>query len=815
MLGPVVEVLRHPVGGTHVGEVLGGAEGVSDALEQPRDRIALGRRVVGLQGVGLQRRLEGLVVHRQGTLRHTRGSEEPGHAFWVHDEGHDQLIRLGVHAHVRHVVAAPLVPQPLDDDTVGVPGLASQVAGGAVVDDAAVGRPGITPVEGLAQTARVAGIAAGRQVAGLGPHAAVNPVARGGAAVVAQVGEGAQLLATLGQDLGGVLGIEHIPQGLARDLLRQLLRVRASGDDIGPGQTLDGIREGTAFAGVERLQPGKQARHDLDIALGLAGSVRRLPVPLDDAPRVGEAAVVLGEEGRGQAEDLGLDLGRVHVVEFAVILPELGSFGGQGIHDDQVLELGQPFRHPGLVRHRRQGVEALAEEAVHLAPVHLLEHGQDVIGLVLLRQPVIAEVVVRRGRHAIEGLAQAGEPLGEVLRKVHLPRAQGLGGTLVEVGRPILVGIRGRAQIARQNLGVEALVGDALDVGVSAQGVDATPGHAHVTQQELDHGHGADVLRPHAVLGPAQGVADGHGPVGGRGLGDQLADLEEVLLGGATDLAHHGRRVGRIVALHDLEDAVGAIEGLIDLGEAFLILQVLPGGFVVLALGGVITREEPILKAEVLIDEEAGIGVGLDVIVMDLVVAQQVVDDPAQEGDVAAGADRGVEVGNGGRAVVTRVHHHEFGLATGLSLDHPLETAGVGLGRIAAHDQDQIGVLDINPMVGHRTTPERRSQTGHRGGVSNARLGIEGNDAESAQNLMGEIARLVVDRGTGQEAGGVPAVDGDALAVGGLEVGVPVGLHMLGDTGEGLVPGDNLPLLGAGLAHFGHQEAVLAVDHVH
>ena len=40
----------------------------------------------------------------------------------------------------------------------------------------------------------------------------------------------------------------------------------------------------------------------------------------------------------------------------------------------------------------------------------------------------------------------------------------------------------------------QAVIGGALDVGLPAQGVDPAAGHAHVAQQQLDHGHGADIL---------------------------------------------------------------------------------------------------------------------------------------------------------------------------------------------------------------------------------------------------------------------------------------------------------------------------------
>jgi len=56
----------------------------------------------------------------------------------------------------------------------------------------------------------------------------------------------------------------------------------------------------------------------------------------------------------------------------------------------------------------------------------------------------------------------------------------------------------------------------------------------------------------------------------------------------------------------------------------------------------------PSLNVVVALHDERGVGVGADVLVVDLVVREQVVDDAAQEGDVGAGAQRRVEVADRG-----------------------------------------------------------------------------------------------------------------------------------------------------------------------
>jgi len=52
-----------------------------------------------------------------------------------------------------------------------------------------------------------------------------------------------------------------------------------------------------------------------------------------------------------------------------------------------------------------------------------------------------------------------------------------------------------------------------------------------------------------------------------------------------------------------------------------------------------------------------------------------------------------------------------MGIAVAFRFDHPLKSAGMVLGRIAAHDQHHVGVLDIDPAVGHRPASESWSQT--------------------------------------------------------------------------------------------------------
>ena len=124
------------------------------------------------------------------------------------------------------------------------------------------------------------------------------------------------------------------------------------------------------------------------------GAVRALPVPLQHAARTDERAALFREAGGRQAEHFGLDLRGIDVVELAEVLPELGRFGGERVHDDEPLQLGQARADLRLVRRGGERVEALRDVAVHLALIHQLEDLQHVVRLVELRQIVEAEVVL-------------------------------------------------------------------------------------------------------------------------------------------------------------------------------------------------------------------------------------------------------------------------------------------------------------------------------------------------------------------------------------------------------------------------------------
>jgi len=114
------------------------------------------------------------------------------------------------------------------------------------------------------------------------------------------------------------------------------------------------------------------------------------------------------------------------------------------------------------------GIETLAEVAVDLALVHVLEHLQQVVALVELGQPVIRPVVLRSCSVAIPGLHGADEELVVVLPVAQLTGPQRLEGTLLDIGLVVLLRIAGQRHVARQQVGQQSQIGQALDIGVAA-----------------------------------------------------------------------------------------------------------------------------------------------------------------------------------------------------------------------------------------------------------------------------------------------------------------------------------------------------------
>ncbi len=244
VLRPEVEVLGEPVRRGGVRELLRPCR----APRGPSCRCApRGSRRPSRGTAFADRRLERLVVLGERAVRHLVRAEQPAHALRVHDERLRSSSGWRVRPDVGDVVADPLRPGPPDQLPLRVPGLAGRIAGGAVVEDAAVRRPREAPARVDPEAARVRRVAPRDQVAGLRERPAEEPVPARGGAVVLQVAERRELLALLGERLRLVLRIRDVGERLAVVLAGELLGRRLGRDLVVPGEVQDRIGERPAL----------------------------------------------------------------------------------------------------------------------------------------------------------------------------------------------------------------------------------------------------------------------------------------------------------------------------------------------------------------------------------------------------------------------------------------------------------------------------------------------------------------------------------------------------------------------------------------
>ncbi len=126
----------------------------------------------------------------------------------------------------------------------------------------------------------------------------------------------------------------------------------------------------------------------------------------------------------------------------------------------------------------------------------------------------------------------------------------------------MLVGVWHR-DVAGQQIEQRRDVARALDARVAAHRHHPAAGAPDVSEQQLQHARGSDVLHPDGVLCPADGINERGRAIRTRVLGEQLADTRELVCGHAAHLLHHLRRVAGVVALQHLKDAPRVLEGLV------------------------------------------------------------------------------------------------------------------------------------------------------------------------------------------------------------------------------------------------------------
>jgi len=97
--------------------------------------------------------------------------------------------------------------------------------------------------------------------------------------------------------------------------------------------------------------------------------------------------------------------------------------------------------------------------------------------------------------------------------------------------------------------------------------------------------------------------------------------------------------------------------------------------------------------------------------VVEAAILEGILDHAAEEGNVGPSTNLQELVGLRCGAGEARIDDDNFGVTIALGFHHPFETARMVFGWISAHDQHHVGVLDVDPAVGHGPASECWSQT--------------------------------------------------------------------------------------------------------
>ena len=112
-----------------------------------------------------------------------------------------------------------------------------------------------------------------------------------------------------------------------------------------------------------------------------------------------------------------------------------------------------------------------------------------------------------------------------------------------------------------------------------------------------------------------------------------------------------------------------------------------------------------------------------------------------------------------------RIDGNELGPSIVTSLNCPLKPTRVIFSRIRPHDQDDITILDVLPMVGHRPSAKRGSQTGYRGAMSYAGLMVDVSETHGTHRLCNEIGIFVRYGGTADPRNAITPIDDASLVI--------------------------------------------------
>src|SRR2546430_7724833 len=140
------------------------------------------------------------------------------------------------------------------------------------------------------------------------------------------------------------------PQNFARADLPGVQRLFARIRIEVPREVGPALVTGQLRAGVRLLEALRQVVVEPAVGAAVAGRLGGEGVPLQHPLRVGETAVVLGDLGRGEEEDLRLDVPDLHLAVFdlGAEIPVRGRLGEPIVFHHEPVELAhrQPRRAP-------------------------------------------------------------------------------------------------------------------------------------------------------------------------------------------------------------------------------------------------------------------------------------------------------------------------------------------------------------------------------------------------------------------------------------------------------------------------------------
>ena len=300
-----------------------------------------------------------------------------------------------------------------------------------------------------------------------------------------------------------------------------------------------------------------------------------------------------------------------------------------------------------------------------------------------LRHPGHGVAAMAHDEHRLEVIGLGHLLLGQQ-RRIEPPRRRNAGRLhhlLVDEARehpvvidlpyagPMLPGAFDKAVVQRQRHDIEAEVGGALYVGMAAEDIGAGAGLADVAGGEQQDAAGADVGGPHRVLGLA------HRPDQARGLvlGEHLGHALELRAGYAADALD----LLRGPLLDFLADVIHPVDALLDE------LLVLPA------------------------------------------VLEDVPEQAPKHRNVGAWTQPHIFGRMGGRSRETRVGDNEVRPVQFLPFEQVLQRHRVRLGRIAAEEEQRLGIADVGVAVGHRAVAPGIGYAGDGGRMTDPRLMVD------------------------------------------------------------------------------------------